>query len=156
VICRNCARDLEDTRFSLDRRSRSGRRSLCKDCVAVEERARRERDPAAWRERNRQQYASNPGPIIARQVARRDNLVHAEHQARVRARRRGVRIDQVDYRSVVESHGPTCGICAGHVAPQDLTIDHVIPLAAHGPHAGENLQVAHRSCNSRKGARLPS
>lgn len=33
------------------------------------------------------------------------------------------------------------------------SLDHVIPLAAGGPHTPENLQLAHLRCNAKKGAR---
>ncbi len=37
--------------------------------------------------------------------------------------------------------------------PMGPTIDHKIPLAAHGGHDDENLQLTHLGCNARKGAR---
>ncbi|MEU7303734.1 HNH endonuclease [Streptomyces sp. NPDC007206] len=51
-------------------------------------------------------------------------------------------------------HGDYCpgwGIPA-HSA-QDLTVDHIIPLAAGGTHHRENLRVLCRSCNSRRGSK---
>jgi 5-methylcytosine-specific restriction endonuclease McrA len=33
-------------------------------------------------------------------------------------------------------------------------MDHIVPFAAGGTHEPANVQLAHRVCNSRKGARL--
>jgi 5-methylcytosine-specific restriction endonuclease McrA len=33
------------------------------------------------------------------------------------------------------------------------TIDHIVPIAKGGKHVRENLQLAHKLCNQRKGAR---
>lgn len=53
-----------------------------------------------------------------------------------------------------------CGICgtairrsAVYPDPMAPTIDHIVPLAAGGTHARENLQPAHSRCNTRKGDR---
>ncbi|MFD4474685.1 HNH endonuclease [Streptomyces sp. NPDC058471] len=54
-----------------------------------------------------------------------------------------------------------CGICDG-VVPVTIsgaeyygpTIDHVVPLAMGGDDTRGNVQLAHRVCNSRKGARV--
>lgn len=47
-----------------------------------------------------------------------------------------------------------CGIC-GRPLRGDKSIDHIIPLTRGGDHRLENLQIAHRSCNSKKKNRLP-
>lgn len=50
---------------------------------------------------------------------------------------------------------PACWLCG---QPGADTVDHIIPLK-HAPELGEvvgNLAPAHRSCNSKRGARLPN
>jgi 5-methylcytosine-specific restriction endonuclease McrA len=37
--------------------------------------------------------------------------------------------------------------------PLAATIDHIVPLAAGGDDTKANVQLAHRRCNTRKGAR---
>lgn len=44
--------------------------------------------------------------------------------------------------------------CANCARNDDLSIDHIIPIAAGGRSNRENLQVLCRSCNSKKGARI--
>lgn len=55
---------------------------------------------------------------------------------------------------VIARDGLTCGICGQAVEENDISIDHIIPVSLGGDDVLDNLQVAHRSCNSRKGARL--
>jgi len=48
-----------------------------------------------------------------------------------------------------------CVECRGLGTLNDpLTVDHIVPLSAGGSNALANLQVMHRSCNSRKGKKL--
>lgn len=55
---------------------------------------------------------------------------------------------------VIERDGNVCQLCGGDVEPDDIHIDHVIPVALGGPTEVQNLQVAHSICNMRKGARI--
>jgi 5-methylcytosine-specific restriction protein A len=52
-------------------------------------------------------------------------------------------------RALLAAH-PWCENCRAY---EDLTVDHIIPVAQGGSHARHNLQVLCRPCNSRKGAR---
>lgn len=48
-----------------------------------------------------------------------------------------------------------CAYCGEHIAPRDMTRDHVIPRARGGKDVWENVVAAHRHCNLKKGCRLP-
>ncbi len=48
---------------------------------------------------------------------------------------------------------PVCKLCHKPITWNDVTIDHVKAWSKGGPTSIKNAQVAHRSCNSRKGAR---
>ena len=50
--------------------------------------------------------------------------------------------------------GYECAICHEEVAPDDVSIDHTIARHNGGPTTRENLQLVHKRCNSRKGARV--
>lgn len=56
--------------------------------------------------------------------------------------------------AVLERDGYVCGLCEGEVDPADVHIDHIHPWSLGGRHELDNLQVAHSSCNVRKGARV--
>lgn len=71
-----------------------------------------------------------------------------------RARLAGApRIERIDRESIIMRDGSRCYLCGSDLPRQAITLDHVIPLARGGAHAEDNLRVACRPCNSRKGAR---
>jgi len=78
------------------------------------------------------------------------------------ARRRGavVRGEKFSINDLIARDGIDCKLC-GQPVRMDVhylntlygTIDHIVPIAVGGEHSLANCQVAHRSCNSSKGAR---
>lgn len=62
------------------------------------------------------------------------------------------KVEQIDTAVVAERDGWRCAICAGTVTRATWSLDHMIPLSKGGPHTYENVVLAHRSCNSRRGA----
>jgi 5-methylcytosine-specific restriction endonuclease McrA len=55
---------------------------------------------------------------------------------------------------VIGRDGMVCGLCGKEVAEDQVSIDHVLPISLGGTDDLDNLQVAHRGCNSRKGWRI--
>jgi 5-methylcytosine-specific restriction endonuclease McrA len=49
----------------------------------------------------------------------------------------------------------TCQYCARGFAPQELTLDHIVPRSRGGDSTWDNLVASCRSCNNRKGDRSP-
>lgn len=80
-------------------------------------------------------------------------LYRMQIQHEVRARRLGVRWEPVDLRLVYQRDKGICGICREPVSLELFTIDHIMALSRGGAHVMDNLQIAHRVCNSRKGRR---
>lgn len=80
---------------------------------------------------------------------------------RKRARRKAAYVEDVVPSVVFDRDGWVCQLCHEPVR-QDLhhldrwapTLDHIVPLDAGGPHCYSNVQLAHRSCNSSKGAKF--
>lgn len=81
---------------------------------------------------------------------------NAEH----RARHWHVEYERgISWRALVERDGDTCSLCG---EPVELTkdrrnrlgptVDHRIPMSRGGAHVWSNVQLAHRACNSSKGA----
>jgi 5-methylcytosine-specific restriction endonuclease McrA len=68
--------------------------------------------------------------------------------------------DRITWRELGERDGWVCHICSGKVKrvsgrakePRGATVDHLIPVAAHGTHRWDNVALAHRSCNVSRGA----
>lgn len=60
-------------------------------------------------------------------------------------------------RLVVVGEGLDCSICGIAFTPNDeITLDHIMPLALDGKHRKNNWQPAHYLCNQSKGAMAPS
>lgn len=75
-------------------------------------------------------------------------------QSNRNARQRAVFVEHVDRGQVFVRDGGICGICGTPVERSVATIDHVIPMSKGGKHEYANVQIAHRRCNERKGAKL--
>ena len=76
---------------------------------------------------------------------------------RRRARLAGAVSDAYSLTQIAERDGWRCGICLQVVGkkfdsnhPRAATVDHIVPLSDGGDDVLTNLQLAHRSCNSKK------
>lgn len=88
---------------------------------------------------------------------------HPAFVAAKNARRRSQLVGYVDPQAVFERDRWICQICLAAVDRTlsgrhrlGPTLDHVIPLSKGGAHSYKNCQLAHKACNSSKGARLPT
>jgi 5-methylcytosine-specific restriction endonuclease McrA len=61
----------------------------------------------------------------------------------------------VSRRGVLLRDGSVCQYCGRKPAPEELTLDHVIPRSRAGPATWENLVACCLVCNGRKGNRTP-
>lgn len=82
---------------------------------------------------------------------------------------RGINKDGITLQELFQKSAGTCALCGGvcdwndyriegnvHIAGNSYpSIDHIVPLSAGGEHKWENVQLAHRICNSRKSNRSP-
>ncbi len=82
---------------------------------------------------------------------------------RHKARKRTTSVERIDPRRVFERDGWTCQLChlpivqsLRHPHLLSATVDHIVPLVKGGTHTWGNVQAAHFSCNSKKGARIPA
>ena len=48
-----------------------------------------------------------------------------------------------------------CALCGREMTLDQVTLDHIIPLAKNGPDRVDNLQICCKGCNLLKGAALP-
>lgn len=72
-----------------------------------------------------------------------------------RARKRNARCEErIDFKAVWKRANGYCGICQMPLGDSPYHFDHIVPLARGGEHSTRNLQVAHATCNLRKGARV--
>jgi 5-methylcytosine-specific restriction endonuclease McrA len=77
-------------------------------------------------------------------------------RAKYRARARGYEgghFTVLEWRALVEACGGRCLAC-GVAKPEDLTVDHVVPLALGGSNIIENIQPLCTVCNGIKGSEV--
>lgn len=66
-------------------------------------------------------------------------------------RRMGPRERRVKKRKLVDRDGSFCCYCGRWLGPTERTFEHVRPLSWGGTHALDNLKLACRECNQRRG-----
>lgn len=76
---------------------------------------------------------------------------------RRRAKKFGVRYEQINATSIYKRDKWMCGLCgtpvdrmAVHPQPEAATLDHIIPMSKGGAHTKDNVQCAHWRCNLMK------
>lgn len=108
--------------------------------------------------RSRKWRAENPG-----YQAKKTKEWYAENPERAKEiwrDKRGRRREQeqltftmpIQYDRLLAKYGMVCHLCKKTIEKDQMSWDHVIPLARGGTHTEENLKPAHRRCNSLKGA----
>lgn len=100
------------------------------------------------------------GPVRHKYCARCQREVESERSRQRRLATSQIVEEIVDY-EVFERDGWICQICGESVDlvlrwpdRMSASIDHIIPITKGGIHSNENVQLAHLSCNSRKGKRV--
>ena len=62
-----------------------------------------------------------------------------------------------DVRKLIYSHADgRCALCGNPIAFEEMTLDHIVPLAMGGADEVENLQCSCKACNQFKGSILPT
>jgi hypothetical protein len=73
-----------------------------------------------------------------------------ERQKEIRRERKKVKRQQI-----IARDGLACRLCGGEIADEsEVEIDHILPRVLGGPTEPANLQVTHKICNRRKGAKV--
>ena len=166
--------------FPRSRRSSGGLYAKCRPCAVRKARAWQVKNPerkraadhrfrggAAWR---RLQQKHRDAKLAGTRRWRAENHEHRRsyqqewrrqhplnvraHVSRRKARLKGAALDgRVSYVRILIRDCGRCGVCDKPVRPEDLTFDHIKPLARGGAHSMDNIQVAHLICNMRKWAK---
>lgn len=166
--CTRCDAEKPIEEFRLGGVRANGKRyraSECNDCHRASSRAYRNANLAVVQEREREYgrrnaerkrevarrwYAENRERAIAatQQRTLQDPERHLAFVMASRARKRGATIVEVFTRDeIVQRDLGVCHVCAEPVPPDELHLDHVIPLKDGGPHTRENVKVSHARCN---------
>lgn len=112
-------------------------------------RAWRKANPEEWKKLQKRWYEKNYEKVQALGAARRAHRLNAKGVDKT-----------ISIASLCERDDWRCHICGCKIeknkrkdASMGPSIDHVIPLSKGGSHTWQNVRIAHRSCNSRKGNR---
>jgi 5-methylcytosine-specific restriction endonuclease McrA len=71
--------------------------------------------------------------------------------------RQDMKINGVTAIGIYERDAGKCHLCHRPVSRKTFTLDHIIPKSLNGPGTWENLALAHKSCNSKRGVdRMPA
>ncbi len=77
--------------------------------------------------------------------------VYPNDRAARMAKKLGVECEVFTREEILERDGQDCYLCGDAMHPLDVTMDHVLPMSRGGGHTRQNVRLAHKSCNSRKG-----
>lgn len=134
--------------------------------ISADERRRRLRErwheskhrwPSASRERQAKRWCHRNRWAVYRAWKKANpsawKLQKKKQDANRNGRKRATCVGPVDFTAVLAAANDTCGICKKALG-DDVTFDHIIPLALGGAHTQDNLQATHLVCNSRKGVRI--
>lgn len=158
--CPKCHETKDVELFARSKRTRDGRDGHCKACRKAYFANYYKRNAAQIQEGVASWQARNPRRVreIKQAWASRNPQSVNEAAARRRARlRHAPKVEYIDRRYVYDRDGGKCHICGRHVAFEVFTIDHLVPILFNGEHTSANVRVAHKRCNSARGAgRLPA
>lgn len=103
-------------------------------------------------------YQEHRDELRARSAAwKRANMAKVSDARRDRrAKRRAVFVEVVRRDRLAKRDGMNCALCGELTTKQNWSVDHIIPISKGGEHSYANTQLAHRLCNARKGAKVPT
>jgi 5-methylcytosine-specific restriction endonuclease McrA len=143
--CTKCGKTKPRNAFPIRSQAVDGLESNCKYCRRETRRKWATRNLAKLNLMARQRYATSP-------TVREKSLMRVKSR---KARMKGCHVRDLtalEWAEIKAVYSYRCAYC-GQMKP--LTQDHVIPISKGGEHTASNIVPACRSCNSRKGARLP-
>jgi len=179
-VCTKCRSSKPFSEFRRCSRAPDGFEWWCKGCRGAYDRAWKAANPSKAKEYSRAFYVANLAKPrrdavceecgVDFSTARRDQRFcsdrcgHRHHRRLTDHVRRAKKVgastaSSVSLEVIRERDGNRCGICGrrvgrkSHPHPESPSLDHIVPLGAGGAHEAANLQLAHLSCNLRKGAR---
>lgn len=162
--CGSCKSDLDLAAFAKNRSRYDGLQNYCRACSNAATMRSISKDRTKSRERALRYKATHKEEVKAREyawywnnreteIARRlqhlkDNPeLHSNNSQKRRARLANNGVFYVSKKELVNLYSRPCFYCG---AKQNITLDHVVPIARGGRHSIGNLVAACKSCNSSK------
>jgi len=106
-------------------------------------------------------FGIHAAPEVGFQVAEYEERLQRQREDQRRtmaalrqAKLRGAQGELVSRQQIIDRDESICYLCGHLVRPEDIHLDHIIPVSRGGAHTAENLRVTHAFCNLSKGANL--
>lgn len=154
-----CCIDCNETKpiSEFNKKRATSYQSYCKPCHNVRNTEWRRRNPEADRIIRRRSVWDKKNPDRIKEHTktwREANRSRLRDQTRsVRAKAAGAFVEHTVEEEIFAACDGICGICGLFVDPECWDVDHIVPYACGGKHESSNVQVAHPTCNARKGSR---
>lgn len=167
--CKKCDLEKAIEEFSRNKRNRDGLQSWCKACMAIERDKWNAQNSERRRELNRKWNEENPDKSRAKSLAWRNRNIerarsnasnwkkkNPERNAGYEQKRRAIKkMAEIGHfptlLELIEVYGAAC--MYPECKNENLTVDHIIPLAVGGAHCADNAQILCLFHNSQKGHR---
>jgi 5-methylcytosine-specific restriction endonuclease McrA len=131
------------------------RRKQKAEFIRERKRAYRERNVEAIREYQREWKNANQDQIRAYRNANLDLFRAACQKRRARKKSNGGSFTEQELIHMRLTQGGFCAYCQRKHDPDELTMDHIVPIKQGGRHEAANIVLACPTCNSSKGNRTP-
>ena len=173
--CPKCSHEKHHSEFNSNKSRRDGLQGYCRPCEHEYKRKWEKDNPDIVRAigaRKKDYHTNwcmekyNTDPeykvrVKARMSAYRQSpkgkAKNADQEMRRRARKRGNTAEKFSREDIIVRDNSICHICKKKVPPEEMSLDHLIPIARGGAHTEWNVAVAHNVCNQRRGAgRIPA
>lgn len=165
-ICSECGTEKPIGDYAKHPGGRGGRRAKCKVCQGAKVEAWATAHPENLKRNAKRHYDSNAPALRAKALVYRNKDVETARQKRrdwaeknpvkaraLKAKRRalehgsGGTYTEAEWQAILDKYGHKCLRCG---ATDNLTADHVLPLARGGSNTADNLQPLCMDCNRRK------
>lgn len=143
-------------------RQRQWRHGAGREKFLAKQKRYRERNSDKIKQDWAEWYAANGNDRLARKRALYDpekkRAERSPERTRIdrdrrRARMLAAYVEDTPFDEVLVRDLGICGICSSPIMSDKIDLDHIVPLAAGGTHEMKNVQLAHPTCNKRKGTR---
>jgi hypothetical protein len=159
--CYECKEILPETSFHKDQ-GRGGPRDVagkCKKCKSAYHKELRTKNPEKFRVRAAAQYEKakdqHKAAMAKWRLLNKDKMLQYWHNYKAKQRANGPIDEDINILALIERDNGICQICEESCL-EDPSIDHKRPVSKGGTHTWDNIQLAHRICNIKKGVQYAS
>ena len=135
-VCTKCKTFKALNDYSTNKKSRDGKHSWCRPCVA---------------EGVRISIRKNPEKRTGNSWAKKNREMNAAKSRRRRTKLRGAKTYLILPKEIKRLYN---SVCVGCGSAENIAMDHIIPVSRGGTHSIGNIQPLCKTCNSSKNSKL--